>query len=260
MKKRFVILCVALLGSVGMVRAWEVPGFEWSVGADLTSAYLWRGMNYGGTTVQPEVSIGYAGLALTAWANIGAEDNSFEHLAPELDIALSYSIVGLTIGVNHMYYFDGSKYFDFKGNGSTQTELYAEYDFSEVSEKTPLSVGWYTYIAGDDFNEEGNRAYSSYFEVSYEAALPLGFYITPTVGFTPWASCYTGYEGGFALNNISVRAGWQLEAGEHFSLDVYATGMLNTYGLNSDNIVTGVHERYDQQRLNAAIGIGVWLF
>ncbi len=258
--KRLSLSIIALLSLLTPAQAWENPGFEWEVGADITSAYLYRGMNYGGTTIQPEASIGYAGLALTAWANIGTEDNSFQAFAPELDIDISYSIVGLTLGVNHMYYFDGSRYFDFKGEGSTQTEVYAEYDFSEFFENVPLSIGWYTLVAGDDFDNDDNRAFSSYLELTYSASLPLGFYLTPTIGITPWKSVYTDYEGNFALNNLSLRAGWEYEVNDHFSLDLYAIGMLNTYQVNNSNAITPVSERYANQRLNGSIGIGIWFF
>ncbi len=274
MKKRFLILCIALLSGVTMVSAWERPGFEWSVGADLTSSYLWRGMKYGGAAFQPEVSLGYAGVKLTGWANIGVQDYTFTEFTPELDITLSYSVAGFTIGLNHLYYFDGSDYFGFKASGieayrngeqnSSQTEAFAEFALGELVESAPLTIGWYTYIAGDDkyITEDGKlkRAYSSYLEVSYEGSLPLGFTLTPAVGMTPWKSCYNFYEGGFSVNNISLKLNWELELGDHFCFDVYAIGMLNTYGINKYNIVTEISDSYANQRLNGAVGIGLWLY
>ncbi len=260
MKKRFYLLLLVCLGAGQAAHAWENPGFEWSVGTDITSAYLYRGMNYGGLSFQPEAEVGYGGLALTAWANIGAEDNSFQAFAPELDITLSYSIFGLTVGATHQYYFDGSNYFDFKGEGANQTEVFAEYDFAEYFPHFPLSLGWYTFVGGNDFDNAGNRAFSSYIELSYSAELPLGFSIIPTLGMTPWKSCYTHYEGDFAVNNLSLKVNWELEIGDHFCLDVYAIGMMNTYGLNKDNAIVPTAERYDNQRLNGAIGVGLWLY
>ncbi len=261
MKKRFVILCFTILTSVTMVSAWERPGFEWSLGADITTAYLYRGMNYGGLAFQPEVSIGYAGVALTAWANLSPEDYTFSAFAPELDITLSYSIVGITVGATHQYYFDGSKYFDFKGEGTTQTEVFGEFALGDLVEKVPLTIGWYTFVAGDDFiPETGQRAYSSYAEISFEGVLPLGFSLIPTVGITPWKSCYTNYEGEFALNNVSLKLNWEWEVGEHFCLDVYAIGMINTYGITKENLIPEIANSYANQRLNGAIGLGLWLY
>ncbi len=282
MKKGIWSLLICSLCSILPLRAIEFPGFEWSVGADFTSAYLWRGLRYGGLTVQPDVSIGYGGLVLEGWANIGAEDNTFKAFAPEVDVTLSYSIVGVRVGVNHLYYFDGSKYFDFKGsdyaayqseeNSTTQTEVFAEFHLGDIVESVPLSIGWYTYIAGDDKyaqqvgEQDGEpiyemkRAYSSYIEVAYDVNLPLGFTLTPTIGMTPWKSLYTDYEGNFAFNNLSLKLNWEFEVGDHFALDVYALGSLNTYNVNKDNLIPRAAESYGVQRLNGAIGLGLWFY
>lgn len=288
MKKRVFAAIAALAISVATF-AWELPGFEWTVGADLTSAYLWRGLNFGGLAAQPDVMIGYGGLQLEGWANISAENNNFKNLdlnslAPELDITLSYSIVGLRVGVTHQYYFDGTPFMNYKiptldnfelGDYATnQTEVFAEFNLGDLVEKAPLHIGWYTYVGGDDYivdEETGTvkRAYSSYIDVSYEIGLPLGFSLTPTVGMTPWASMYNYYEDKFSVNNVSLKLNWELEAGDHFALDIYGIGMVNTAGINKDNvwpkdIVNSFSDVYDglgiSRRLNFAFGMGLWLF
>lgn len=284
MKKTILpLLFLCFLGTQS-ASAFDFPGFEWSVGADLTSAYLWRGMRYGGLAFQPDLSIGYGGLTIEGWANLSPEDYTFKNFAPELDVKLSYSVAGFTVGVNHLYYFDGSKYFNFKGSGyndyinetnsTTQTEVFAEFNLGDLLDAVPLHLGWYTYIAGDDkYIDEAHpvvngtdttfnmkRAYSSYIEVSYDINLPLNFTLTPTVGMTPWKSTYTFYEGNFAFNNLSLKLNWELEVGDHFSLDIYAIGMLNTYGINKENLVPEIRNSYCNQRLNGAIGIGLWLY
>ena len=126
---------------------------------------------------------------------------------------------------------------------------------------------WSTYVSGDDWKEIYNdadeltglkRAYSSYLEVSYDAELPLGFTLTPTVGMTPWASMYNDYEDTFSVNNISLKLNWCWEVGDHFELDLYAIGMLNTAGITKENIIPSLSG--NDQRLNGAIGVGLWLF
>lgn len=254
--------------SINAVRAFEFPGFEWGVGTDITTAYLWRGMRYGGLAVQPDVNIGFGGLKVDAWWNLSPIDYTFKEFNPEMDLTLSYSIAGLTLGATHYYYFDGSKFFGFKDEGNTsQLEVFAEFNLGDVLETVPLHVGWYTYVAGDDCYDAiqgtdtiSKRAYSSYIDVSYDINLPLNFTLTPTVGMTPWKSFYTDYEGGFAVNNVSLKLNWELEVGDHFCLDVYAIGMLNTYGINKQNIVPEISNSYMNQRLNGAIGIGIWLY
>ena len=285
MKKLFPFLMFALV-SVLPVRAYEFPGFEWEVGADVTSAYLWRGIKLGGLAFQPDVSIGYGGLKLEGWANISPTDYTFKELAPELDLTLSYSIYGFTVGVTHQYYFDGSKFFDYrkpvladyeaesygKNYAGNQTEVFAKFALGDIVENVPLSVMWATYVGGDDwiplYEDDGDpdkltglkRAYSSYIELTYDAELPLGFTLSPTLGMTPWQSIYNYYEGNFSLNNISLKLNWELEVGDHVALDVYAMGMLNTAGLNKSNVFPGIANSYNNQRLNGAIGVGIWLF
>lgn len=282
--KKIYTLVVAMMATIS-VWAYDFPGFEWSAGCEFTTTYLWRGMKYGGMAFQPDASIGYGGLNLEAWANIGSIDNTFKNgFNPELDITLSYSIFGFTVGATHYYYFDGSRFFDYtkpniadfeaenygKGYAGNQTEVFAKFELGEVIEKFPLTVMWSTFVGGDDWIEEYNdasdpdkvtglkRAFSSYLEFSYKAELPLGFSITPTVGMTPWKSFYNYYEDKFSVNNVSLRLDWELGVKDVFTLDVYGIAMLNTAGINKDNVWPSVSNSYNNQRLNLAAGIGIW--
>lgn len=280
MKKIFTFF-VAIMATVSaMAYEYETPGFEWSAGCDFTTAYLWRGMRYGGMSFQPDVNIGYAGLSLEAWANIGAIDNSFKEFNPELDLTLQYKAAGLTVGFTHYYYFDGTKYFGYKkpsveayNEGSyptCQLEVFGKFELGELFEKIPLTVLWSTFIAGDDYKPfyddaaapdsatSIKRAFSSYLEVSYEVGLPLGFSITPTVGMTPWASFYNDYEDKFSVNNVSLKLNWEVGLKEVITLDIYGIAMLNTAGINKDNVWPSVKNSYGTQRFNLAAGIGIW--
>ena len=279
MKKIFTLV-VALVTTISSF-AWEYenPGFEWSAGCEFTTAYLWRGMRCGGMAFQPDASIGYGGLSIEAWANIGAVDNSFKEFDPELDITLQYKIAGISVGYTHYYYFDKTKYFGYKkpsldayleGNYPTcQGEVFAKFEFGEFYEKFPLTVMWSTFVAGDDYKEEYDavvtdsvvgikRAYSSYLEVSYKVGLPFDFSITPTVGMTPWSSFYNFYEHKFSVNNVSLRLDWELNVQDVFTINVYGIAMLNTAGINKDNVWPSVKNSYYNQRLNLAAGIGIW--
>lgn len=279
MKKIFTLV-VALITTISSF-AWEYenPGFEWSAGCEFTTAYLWRGMRCGGMAFQPDASVGYGGLSIEAWANIGAIDNSFKKFDPELDITLQYKIAGLSVGYTHYYYFDGTKYFGYKKpsldtymaeeHPTCQGEVFGKFEFGEFYEKFPLTITWSTFVAGDDWKEEYDavvtdsvigikRAYSSYLEVSYKVGLPFDFSITPTVGMTPWASFYNFYEHKFSVNNVSLRLDWELNVKDVFSINVYGIAMLNTAGINKDNVWPSAKNSYYNQRLNLAAGIGIW--
>jgi len=280
--KKVLVLFAAVMAAVN-VSAWEYenPGFEWSAGAEVTSAYLWRGMRYGGFAFQPDASVGYGGLNLEAWANLSPKDWSFKEFNPELDLTLSYSIAGLTVGATHYYYFDGTRFFDYRKPtleayeaeeyATNQTEVFAKFELGELMEKFPLTVMWSTFVGGDDWKELYEdpedeekltglkRAYSSYLEVSYDFELPLGFSITPTVGMTPWASFYNFYEDKFSVNNVSLKLNWELGIKDIIALDVYGIAMLNTSGINKDNVWPSVKNSYNNQRLNLAVGVGIWI-
>ncbi|MBR0195842.1 MAG: hypothetical protein IJQ32_06365 [Paludibacteraceae bacterium] len=291
MKKIFTFFVAIMTTVSALAYEYERPGFEWSAGCDFTTAYLWRGMRWGGMSFQPDVCVGYAGLSLEAWANIGAVDNSFKEFNPELDMTLQYKAAGLTVGFTHYYYFDGTKYFgynkprfaydeagnilrnedgeiEYKRYNTCQLEVFGKFELGEIIEILPITFLWSTYIAGDDWKVTENendpndvtlkRAYSSYFEVSYEAELPLGFSIIPTVGMTPWASMYNHYENKFSVNNISLKLNWEASLKEVITLDIYGIAMLNTAGINKDNVWPSIKNSYGEQRLNLAAGIGIW--
>ena len=296
MKRLFIVMSAMLL-TVTSAKA-EVKGFEWTVGSDFVSSYLWRGLNIGGLAAQPDVMLSYAGIELEAWANLGLWNNSFKDFSntnkfnPELDLTLSYSYSLVKVGVTHQHYFDGSRFFDLKNYdysaykaedySGDQLEVFAEFDLAEVIEIVPLKIGWYTFVAGDDkyfitpdkqyisaddlanvTDDTGydvKRAFSTYIEVSYDAALPFNLTLTPTIGITPWRSMYTNYEGKFAVNNISLKLNWEYEINDHICLDLYALGSLNTHGLTKDNLIPARADSYSYQQLNGVIGLGLWFF
>ena len=293
MKKLFLSLSMLLVALLP-ARAFEFPGFEWEVGAEVTSKYLWRGMNLGGLAFQPTASVGYGGAKLEVWANLSPNDYTFKEFTPELDLTLSYQLKGIWVSINHQHYFNGYKYFDYKGETTNQLEVGAGIDFQDLFDKIGLRFSWQTYVAGDDhyetdkldangnkiamldengsivLDENGNtmyetelkRAYSTYFEVAYKFGLPLGFSLTPIVGFTPKKSMYTFYEGNFAVNNIALRADFDFEFANHFALNVYAQMMMNTYGMKRENLFinSGVIPWANDTRWNFAIGAGIWIF
>ncbi|MBQ7191762.1 MAG: hypothetical protein IJS00_02710 [Paludibacteraceae bacterium] len=145
-------------------------GFTYGVGADIVSNYIWRGLYVGGLGVQADVNVGYGGLFLDMWWNIGATDWTFKTQAsngrvkgfnPEVDMTIGFSRWGLTVMFMHMYYFDryknfdgslggNSRYFDFSnaapGGGITQ-EWRIKY---RVSDALPISILWCTRTWGRD--------------------------------------------------------------------------------------------------------------
>ena len=139
--KKVLVLVAAMMAVVCSVRA-EVE-FAYEAGAELVSAYIWRGQYNGGLSLQPEGLVGFDALdgaiefRAGVWANLGASDWKFKtngialedynpntHFMPEVDFIASVSAYGASVGYNAYYYCD---------DGSSHTsELWAGYNFSHL--------------------------------------------------------------------------------------------------------------------------------
>lgn len=279
--KRIFTLFVAFAAILMSSRIQAVE-FGYDAGAELVSAYIWRGQYNGGLSFQPDVAVGFdaehSSLRVGAWGSLGASDWKFvrglaidaegndpnTRFIPEVDIYLNANIWGVTVGFTHYYYFGGSPFLNWKNpeNGTSQTEVSLGYDFSTLFEKVPLSITWNTMVLGSDHieQEDGSlkRAFSTYIEAKYDLALPFDMTLSLAVGISPWASTLYGNDG-FAVNNIAARLqkAWDFDVCE---LDLFALGSINTYGINKSNAFiwqAGDYKLY-QQRLNGCIGLGVW--
>ena len=291
--KKLLLAVVLLCGCTMMAKA-EVE-FAYDAGFEVVSAYIWRGQYNGGLSFQPDLGIGYDGELTSfragVWGNIGASDWRFKRGAdtyidedgveidpntrfmPELDVMLNFSVVGLSVGLNHYYYCDGlnflgwmkdSKMFDIDGNARTgsTTEFWAGYSFEHFFE-VDAYINWYTTFAGNDFivNDDDaiTRAWSSYIEMGYNYNWEdLGLTLGAQLGISPWKSDLYG-NSKFAVTNISLRLDKEWEF-DHVTLDLFAQGSLNPDGVNKGNayIKGSGDEKLYNQKLNGVLGLGVW--
>ncbi len=261
--------------------------FAYDAGAEIVSAYLWRGQYNGGLSFQPDLEIGYDGdktsLRVGVWANLGASDWKFKKdngegvgytmFMPEVDVMLNYSFFGASVGVNHYYYCDGSNFlswqrdkdlFDEDGNVNTTstTEVWAGYSFEHFF-GVDAYINWYTNVAGNDFvwdeNDNAKRAWSTYIELGYNYTWDnLGLTLGAQVGISPWASDLYG-NGKFAVTNLSLKLDkeWEFDA---LSLNLFAQGCLNPNGINKENVYINAagDDKLYLQKLNGCIGLGIW--
>ena len=193
--------------------------FEFHLKGDVVTNYLWRGLNFGHVSLQPEMSLGWKGLSLKAWGNMGLSDSKDSR---EIDLTLSYEIGGLSFGVID-YWTDGNdnRFFYYRNDSTGHSfEGFVSYNFG------PVSASWQTSFAGSDFQKDsGKRAFSSYFEV----AAPFRFVTCnwdAAVGFVPWKSDYY-YTNGFRLINVSLRATKEIQISKSFSLPVFGQLVAN---------------------------------
>ena len=216
MKKIFSIVAL-VIAFVAPVSA-EV---ETTIGADVTSSYVWRGMELGGASIQPGLSLGYEGIELDFWGSTGIV-NPFD--TKEFDITLSYSIAGLSAGVTDYWFNAGpepyGRYFKYgKETTNHVFEAYLGYDLEFVS------VSWFTNFYGNDFKADGSRAFSSYCEIAAPFSLGDTDW-SASVGFVPFGTPFYGTEG-FAVTNISLSAAKSIAVTESFSVPVSASVTVN---------------------------------
>lgn len=289
--KKVLALVAAVMAVVASANA--KAAFAYEAGAEIVSAYIWRGQYNGGLSFQPEVLFGYDGehtaLRLGAWSSLGSSDlmfrkdqgdgTGFTRFMPELDIIGSFTACGLSVGFNHYYYCDGSNFFNWKSvaeiaeqGGTSTTEVWAGYNFSHFfGDKAGAYINWYTTVAGNDLiieetTGEARRAWSSYLEVGYDYTFEsVGITLGAQVGMSPWASDLYG-NSKFAVTNVSAKFDkeWELDK---CSINLFLQGSINPDGLVTDpnspsyNLLlwkAAGDDKLYTQRLNGVIGIGFW--
>ena len=229
-------------------------GFEAHVQADLISHYMWRGTDMGGISIQPELCVSWKGLSLSAFGNAGFDKND----AKELDITLGYTNWGFNIGVT-----------DYWASGVDPEDRYFFYKDMETPHQLEANIGYtckygsiqaHTMFWGNDYKTNGDRAYSTYIELSVPFRLG-GLDWDARVGVTPMESAgyatttiisgglrdielkeyHYFYAEGFTCNMASLRATKTLGF-KNLEVPVFAEVHTNPY-LQKANFLVGVSLR-----------------
>ncbi|MBQ4003739.1 MAG: hypothetical protein II600_07155 [Bacteroidaceae bacterium] len=183
------LLCVAFMATAAASEKVEA-----TLGADLVSQYIWRGMALGNVSLQPTLGASYKEFSLSAWGNVGIEAADTK----ELDLTLTYAHKGFHAAVTD-YWFSEDSYFRYRNNATSHIwEANVGYDFGV------LAVQWFTNFAGNDGTYNGKRAYSSYCELSAPFRL-ADLDWTATLGAVPYATTLYGANG-FCVTNVALRA------------------------------------------------------
>lgn len=286
--KKVLVLCAAVMAVVLSAKA-EVE-FAYEAGAELVSAYIWRGQYNGGLSFQPEGLVGFDAndgaiqFRAGVWATVGASDWKFQkglnsldpdynpntYFVPEVDFIASISAYGASLGYNAYYYCN---------DGSDHTsELWVGYNFGHFfGEYAGAYVNWYTTVGGGgDLKAETDpakilagqterQAYSTYIELGYDYTFEdLGLTIGAQVGLSPWESPIYGNDK-FACTNVSLKIDKEWEF-DKCSLNLFASGSINPDGLVTDKsdadynvfINKAGDDKLYNQKLNGFIGLGIW--
>lgn len=217
---------------------------ETDFSADLMSRYVWRGLQFGGTSpsIQPGLAFSTKGFEFGVW---GAYSLGGINPSQELDLHLSYTFLDedVTATVTD-YYFPNEvmtyDYFDFK-KASTGHVMEGMVSFNGT-DKIPFSFTAAMNFWGADaaklisdsvsseFNKSDGIQYSNYFELGYSKSFE-NFDFSAFAGFTltnpleaDTISGFIGesayYGGGSGLINVGVEFSKEIKISSDFSLPV----------------------------------------
>ena len=207
-------MMIVLISSA--VKAQEV---EFTLGADLVSSYVWRGAYQSSAAVQPAMGLSVSGFSLSAWGSIPVMGE-----AKEVDFTAAYEIAGFSLAISDYWWAGEGAYKYFMYESKRTAHLFeASIGYKLPLEKFPLSISWNTMFAGSDYPEDGDRAYSSYAEVSFPFKIKtadLGL----SLGLTPWKSLYAD---DFSVIHIGLKATKEMKITDSFSLPVSGEIIVN---------------------------------
>ena len=215
-------IVIFALGLVMNMTTYAQDKVETTIAADFVSQYIWRGLDLGDVSIQPTLGVGYKGLSLTAWGNVGLSNSSD---TKEFDLTLSYTIGGFNIGITDYWFNLGldpeNRYFKYDAHGTNHLfEANIGYDFGFAS------LQWYTNFAGNDgLNKDGKRAYSSYVEANVPFKL-VKIDWTATAGVVPYATDLYGTTG-FAVTNLALKATKDIKITDSFSIPIFGQVVAN---------------------------------
>ncbi|HPI21165.1 MAG TPA: hypothetical protein PKY56_12430 [Candidatus Kapabacteria bacterium] len=211
----------------------EESSSKLSVGADLVSRYVFRGVDYGNSpSIQPYISFNYSGFEIGYWGAI-----SMSNYYKEVDLYLKYSIAGFTVSLSDYYVpsvtgepaSKDTRYFVFDNKMTAHTiEAGLEYQFPE---SFPLKVFGAVYFFGNDkywgYNQEkdeiGENYYSSYFEIGYPlniSDIKLDFFL----GLTPKAGAFGN---SFGVVNLGITSKKNIKLSSEFELPLKSSLIFN---------------------------------
>ena len=160
MKKIIMVLfCTLQLLAVSAQQDTALARLQTTVGGTIVSKYMWRGLERGAMSIQPEVAVEWNGLraGLMGSAGVTKDDKT------ELNVSLGYSLKGVNVGVT-----------DFWRSGTDVVDRYFQYEERKTGHRVEANVGYscqwfslqgYCSLLGNDFRAGGSRAYSTYIEL-----------------------------------------------------------------------------------------------
>lgn len=223
--KRKLIFLIGFLGMAfsSFCQTDKPSDFNLSVGADLTTSYLWRGTAQGtGPAIQPWGEFTYKGLTLGTWGSY-----EFTGAFKEVDLYAKYTYTDFTLLFVDLFFPDCAgldpNFFNFKNKTTGHA---AELGLSFNGTKNiPFSVygGVILYGTAIDprVSDVTRTNHSTYFEVNYLGSFKDYSY-TVFAGFTPTESVLYSTTH-FSVFNVGLTAKKAIKVTDNFSLPIKLT-------------------------------------
>lgn len=182
-----------------------------SIGADIVSRYVWRGIDYGASpSIQPYIEAGIGDFAIGAW---GAYTTNLPGVQ-EMDLYFNYTILELvTVGAIDYFFPDevfGYDYYEFRQDSSAHV-IEAIATFTGL-ENLPLS-------ATLGLNVYNDSNHSIYFELGYSFSI-LDVFLGAGNGI------YTT-DTDFGLVNVGISASKEIAITDKYGLPISASLITN---------------------------------
>lgn len=192
---------------------------------EVSSKYMWRGIEYGtAPTIFPMISFNKAGFSV-----FGMGAYAFNGSHQEVDLGVSYSYKGFTLGISDYYYpsavGENDKYFNF--NNKTTNHSVEAY-LNVMPFRFPLWMTVSTYIFGNDKRLDGRQAYSSYIELGYNHNFNEKNILSIAAGANMNKSFYTSYKGKANVVNVALKYTYNIQI-KTFTLPLSASYIINPY-------------------------------
>ncbi len=182
-----------------------------SLGTDVYSRYVWRGMDFGNSpSFQPAITFTTGGFSIGAWGAYSFAGT--KSVYSENDLLASYS-VETGSGTFSVYYTDyyfpsaGLKFSNYKDNGNGAHTLEAGLGYTGP-ESFPISLSGYL-----NFHNDPDK--SSYFEIGYPFTIN-------NVSISLFAGASGGKSAAYGTSNFSV-----INAGLTFTKEIPITQKFN---------------------------------
>ena len=208
----------------------KLKASPFGLGLDIQTKYMWRGMEMmiedAAPVLFPSFNYSYKGLFLYAMGGYAINGKY-----AEVDLGISYTWKGLTIGFNDYYYptidSNNDKYF----GGGKHTGHWLEVSITYAPEKIPVFATLSNFFYGADKyvneNNEEKQAYSTYLELGSYYDFLKNNRITLTCGMALNKSCYNGYEHNFSVCNLEAKYTYYVEFKNGWTLPLSAAYIYN---------------------------------